>query len=1043
MGDCRPEMFGIFLLITAARFAICKMSQNGRRTQRKWQTLVKRTRVTMSGNQKTKAELLQELNTLRSHASELEKGLAGRQQGRKTTLTLANFAAENPNPVLRISKNGMILYANDGSAPLLETWRCQVGQRLPEACCQQVKEAFSSGKTATLEFQCEGGRVFLVTLAPVVQEGYLNAYGIDVTERKKAEEALRESEQKWRCLAENAPDVILMIAPDGTIQFLNRAVPPFTPEKAIGTSVYDYVPPEHHATVRNAMERVVRTGEPCSYEIAGMGPGRRTSWYQSRLGPIKHGGKVVALTLIATDVTERKQAADALRRSESKYRTLLENLPQKIFLKDKHSVYISCNQNYASDLKITPEEIAGKTDYDFYPKELAEKYRADDKWIMDSGQTKDIEEQYLHQGRELTVHTVKTPVRDEDGNIIGILGIFWDITQRKKVEEALRESELLYRTLFETLPVGVGLNTLDGRVIDANRAMLQMTGRAEAEIRQINLIQTYANSEERERLLKRLQRDGFVHDFETQLKHKDGTVYDASLTLAPLQLHGKEVLLTMARDVTAYRRAQEELKQSEQILRSLVNAITESVLLIDPGGTILAINESAVQRSGLGMDELIGHCVYDFLPDDTAETRKLHIEKAVRTGQPVQFEDHHGERHLYHSISPVLDSSGKVTRLAVFALDMTERKRFEHQLAESEQKYRTLVESAGETIATVDEAGVFLFINEIGVARLGGKAADYIGKTMWDIFPKDIADRQMSRIREAINTGKGADTTALTELRGRQRWYSTTIQPVKDKSGRATSAMIIAKDVHDLKLAQDQVDRYRDKMAQTERLVSLGTLSATMAHELTQPLTAIRLSIENSLAAAETTPCPGDTVQGLKDSLDGVAHAVSIIDRFRDFARQSSEKTISEIELQTVAERIVRLLDRNAQQANLSVRLKDLEKLPPIYAHEKDMEQLFFALVENAIQAADGRKSRRLTISGARKEQHIELRFADTCGGIAPANLRKVFEPFFTTKLASEGTGLGLCVVQRIIARAGGKVWVESEPGKGATFFITLPIHRA
>jgi len=203
------------------------------------------------------------------------------------------------------------------------------------------------------------------------------------------------------------------------------------------------------------------------------------------------------------------------------------------------------------------------------------------------------------------------------------------------------------------------------------------------------------------------------------------------------------------------------------------------------------------------------------------------------------------------------------------------------------------------------------------------------------------------------------------------------------------------------------------------------------------------LSIENSPAAAETTPCPGDTVQGLKDSLDGVAHAVSIIDRFRDFARQSSEKTISEIELQTVAERIVRLLDRNAQQANLSVRLKDLEKLPPIYAHEKDMEQLFFALVENAIQAADGRKSRRLTISGARKEQHIELRFADTCGGIAPANLRKVFEPFFTTKLASEGTGLGLCVVQRIIARAGGKVWVESEPGKGATFFITLPIHRA
>ena len=103
--------------------------------------------------------------------------------------------------------------------------------------------------------------------------------------------------------------------------------------------------------------------------------------------------------------------------SENKYRTLLENLPQKIFLKDKNSVYISCNENYARDMNIKPEEIAGKTDYDFYPKELAEKYRADDKRVIELGQTQDIEEAYLQEGREFIVHTVKTPVKDEEGNV--------------------------------------------------------------------------------------------------------------------------------------------------------------------------------------------------------------------------------------------------------------------------------------------------------------------------------------------------------------------------------------------------------------------------------------------------------------------------------------------------------------------------------------------------------------------------------------------------------------------------------------------------
>jgi len=145
--------------------------------------------------------------------------------------------------------------------------------------------------------------------------------------------------------------------------------------------------------------------------------------------------------------SERRKAEEALQAGENKYRTLLENLPQKIFLKDSESVYISCNENYAKDLKVKASEIAGKTDYDFFPKELAEKYRADDRRIMKSGKMEDINEKYIQDGKEVIIHTVKTPVKDEQGNVTGILGIFWDITAHRRAQRKLLDYQKRLRDL--------------------------------------------------------------------------------------------------------------------------------------------------------------------------------------------------------------------------------------------------------------------------------------------------------------------------------------------------------------------------------------------------------------------------------------------------------------------------------------------------------------------------------------------------------------------------------------------------------------------
>jgi C4-dicarboxylate-specific signal transduction histidine kinase len=229
-------------------------------------------------------------------------------------------------------------------------------------------------------------------------------------------------------------------------------------------------------------------------------------------------------------------------------------------------------------------------------------------------------------------------------------------------------------------------------------------------------------------------------------------------------------------------------------------------------------------------------------------------------------------------------------------------------------------------------------------------------------------------------------------------------------------------------------------MTRAEQLASLGTLSATIAHQVTQPLTVIRLSLDNVVDELEETSCSSRVLRRLRDSVAQVSSITSIINQFRNFARQSSDTSLGQVDVYSVALRVARLLEESAKRARVTLHVEDMSELPPVFLHEREFEQILFALVENAIQAADGKKIRRIVISGYVKDEHIELRFSDTCGGIPPESLDKIFEPFFTTKPRGQGTGLGLCIVRDAVARVGGRVRIESEFGKGSDFFVTLPI---
>ena len=273
------------------------------------------------------------------------------------------------------------------------------------------------------------------------------AQGTDITERKRAEEALRQSEERFRILFEQAADCILLleITPEGipVIRDANSAtfrLLGYERDELIGQPVsFIEAAPDASKVVDERRQNVLSGMGTIVFEARHRCKDGTIRDFECSVTEMQIGSKTFAIS-VERDITERKQAEETLRKSESRYKTLVDNLPQKVFLKDRNMVYVSCNASFAQDLGITIEEFGGKTDYDFFPRELADKYRADDKRIMESGVAEESDEGYMKDEQGRIVHTVKTPIRDENGEVAGLLGIFWDITEQRLDEERLKKT---------------------------------------------------------------------------------------------------------------------------------------------------------------------------------------------------------------------------------------------------------------------------------------------------------------------------------------------------------------------------------------------------------------------------------------------------------------------------------------------------------------------------------------------------------------------------------------------------------------------------
>jgi PAS domain S-box-containing protein len=721
-----------------------------------------------------------------------------------------------------------------------------------------------------------------------------------------------------------------------------------------------------------------------------------------------------------------------------RYDDLVENMNDIIYTTNLEGVLMSVNRAVKRVLGFEPQEVIG-THYgrwmspaDFARLEATRPGTLRGQRVTNQAVLRD------KGGQEHHVEISVAPLV-RDGRVEGTQGVIRDVTHQRKVEQAVRESEEMLRSLFNAATESILLLDREGTVLALNETAARRFGKSPDELIGTKIADADqfppAVAEYRTRRISEVLYTKKPVRFEDE---RAGRCFDTSAyPVCDPQGNVREIAI-FGKDVTERKRAEEEITKLQRRIEFILGAAKTNLNITDQDFNLRLVDANWRRIYG----DYQGRKCYEYFHKADQPCPGCGIPKALETHGIVTYDatlPWEGDRPIQVTTIPFQDESGAWLAAEV-NVDIAERKQLERKLQESEARYRTVVESAGEAMAVVDVHGVFQFMNGTAARALGGRPEDFVGKSMPELFPPEIADRQMRTVRRVIETVQGANVIVPSIAGDRLRWYNTTIEPLTDGAGATTAALVIARDIHDLRMAQQELEVYREKMFRAEHLASLGTLGAVLSHEMTQPLTVIRLSIQNALKTLESLPAVPTVLEDLNEGLAEISTVAAIVQRFRDFAGRTSDGTVAEVSLAAVAHRVFRLLEESARTARITLKADRLEELPPLRTCGKDIEQVFFALAQNAIQAAGGSRDCHFRISGTLQDKEVQLQFADNCGGIASGVLEHILEPFFTTKPPGQGTGLGLCMVQGIVSRLGGHLKVDSRWGEGTSFLITLPV---
>lgn len=589
----------------------------------------------------------------------------------------------------------------------------------------------------------------------------------NITERRRADAALRASEKRYRELVENAKDFIYTADLDGNFTSLNRAGKEFvgvTDEQVLTTNFADFFPSEHLSLMRQKLAEKLAGKERTVYEIEVLLENRRCPVEVSSWLIYDEDGNPVGTQGIARDLTERKRAEETIRQSQKMLQLVMDTIPQGVFWKDKDGVFLGCNQYVAQRAGLERgEQIIGLSDYDLpWTKEESDFYRECDRRVMETGVAElgIVETLRQSDGKNIWLETNKVPLKNSVGETVGVLGTFKDITDQKRAEAALRESELHLGSVVTAAPVILFAVDSDGIFTLSEGKGLESFGLKAGEVVGKSVFEFYADVPKIIADIKRaLAGESFINNIEI-----GDLIYESRYTPVFDEQKAVSGIIGVSFDITERKQIENALLKSEEKFRSIIEVVSDCVWEADEKGVYKFVSPQVKDVIGYEPEELLGKTPYDLIkppeagrvidylkPITAARRNFVFMESVVRhkNGESIITET---------SGVPVFNEAGKYCGYRGVVRDITARKRSENELRASQKQLRDLSahlqsvrEEERRNLARElhDEFGQSMTALKIELVRLGGKKAAARGDNQIPAMI-DIVDTAMETVRKIV-----------------------------------------------------------------------------------------------------------------------------------------------------------------------------------------------------------------------------------------------------------------------------------------------------